>query len=196
MSQTPDEVGEAGVESFPASDAPAWTLGVAADEDDGTSETGTPAVENSPANLRERGPQWAVEVSRVVYALAVHWVRLRRAARRAGDPRLSQRLRRLALRRRADARELGRSVPRRRRRALDTSDVGRRFSSQIAIANEIGSLAASLRSNRKVRLAIEGALAAHPPPRVTTKLQRLRDDIDKEAGTINARLRAVAIVDA
>jgi hypothetical protein len=54
-------------------------------------------------------------------------------------------------------------------------------------------VAACLRSNRKLRAAVEHALQANPPTRIRQKLERLRDETDRESGTLNARLGELAI---
>ena len=66
------------------------------------------------------------------------------------------------------------------------------FGDEIRAATEIGSLAACLRANRKLRAAVERALEADPPARISQKLERLRDETDRESGTLNTRLRELA----
>ena len=115
---------------------------------------------------------------------------LRRAARHAGAPKLKQRLRRLAFRRATDSRELADSV------AIETAaadDVVESYRRDIGRANEVGTVAACLRSNRQLRVAIERALETKPPDRVAQRLKRLRDSASEEAGLLEARLRDIAV---
>jgi len=142
----------------------------------------------------QRRPRWAPRVSAVIVALTHSRYTLRRAARRAGDRRLSHRLRRLANRKRAAAADLARDKPPSTDPADSKTEVPAPFlGDEIRTATEIGSLAASLRSNRKLRAAVEHALAANPPTRIRQKLERLRDETDRESGTLNARLGELAI---
>lgn len=52
---------------------------------------------------------------------------------------------------------------------------------EIRAATEIGSLAACVRSNRRLRVAVEYALKARPPDRIRHRLERLRDRTDQES---------------
>jgi hypothetical protein len=61
--------------------------------------------------------------------------------------------------------------------------------------NEIASLALCLRSNRRLRVALERALRADVPSRVARRLDDLRGDVEEEFGLLNARLRDIAIVE-
>jgi hypothetical protein len=159
--------------------------------------TSDPATDLPTEGRRGRRPAWAPSVGKVVYGLIVHRARLRRAARQAGDPAASKRLRRLARRRRGDVEELVRTVPPDvvAPRPIDSKDVVPSAVRQLALANEIASLAATLRSNRRVRVAIERTLDKEPPARLAGKLSRIAADLEIEAGTLNARLRDVAVRD-
>lgn len=63
------------------------------------------------------------------------------------------------------------------------------FPDEIRTASEIGSLAACLRANRRLRRSIEKALNAGPPPRVASRLESLREQTDHDAADLNVRLR-------
>lgn len=144
----------------------------------------------------KRKPVWVTAVGKVLYSLVVHRARLRLAARHAEDPQTSGRLRRLARRRREDVEELVRTAlpdvvaP----KPIDHDDVAPHARRELALANEIASIAATLRSNRKVRVNVERATEKNPPARVAAKLARIAADLEMEAGTLNARLRDVAVI--
>ena len=144
-----------------------------------------------------RRPAWAGAVGKVAYALVVHRARLRRAARQAGDPATSKRLRRLAQRRRGDVKELVRSAPADTitPKVVKPEDVVPHSRRQLALANEISSLAATLRSNRKVRVAVDRAQAHNPPATLAAKLTRIASDLEIEAGDLNRRLRDISVMD-
>jgi len=137
-------------------------------------------------------PGWVRQASRLVTALARYRLSLRRASARAGDPTLAVRLRRLAFRRRAVVEELIRHAPP-SPDPSESSDVLADLQGEDRVANEIGSLAACLRANRRLRIAVERTLQARPPEHVTNRLCRLRDDIEREFGLLNARLRDIAL---
>jgi hypothetical protein len=99
------------------------------------------------------------------------------------------RLRRLARRRRAAVVELERLNPSPTDEVEVPDTAGDVFPDEIRTATEIGSLAACLRANRRLRSSIEKALAAGPPPRVLRKLESLRDQTDFDAADLNVRLR-------
>lgn len=149
---------------------------------------------NTTTSTQQRRPRWAPRVSAVIIALTRSRYALRRAARRAGDRQLSHRLRRLANRKRAAADDLARDNPPSTNPARpSTKEPAPFLGDEIRTATEIGSLAACLRSNRKLRAALEHALEANPPARIRQKLERLRDETDRESGTLNARLGELAI---
>ena len=151
----------------------------------------------SKSTSSRRNPSWAAPVGTVVYNLVVHRARLRRAARHAGDPEAAQRLRRLARRRKSDVEAIVRTAPPEviSPEPVPADAVAPHAARQLALANEIASLAAALRSNRKVRVAIERASAKSPPAAVESKLSRLAEDLEVEAGTLNRQLSEVAVVD-
>lgn len=157
----------------------------------------TPSAANPEEPGSRRNPSWAGPVGRVVYNLVVHRARLRRAARHAGDPELAERLRRLAMRRKGDVEEIVRTSPPDvvAPKPIPDEAVTPHAARQLALANEIASLAAALRSNRKVRVAIERAFAKTPPTGVAAKLSRVADELEIEAGTLNRQLSDVAAVD-
>lgn len=149
---------------------------------------------NAKTSTQQRRPRWAPRVSAVIIALTRSRYALRRAARRAGDRQLSHRLRRLANRKRAAADDLARDNPPSKDPATpSTKEPAPFLGDEIRTATEIGSLASCLRSNRKLRAALEHALEANPPARIRQKLERLRDETDRESGTLNARLGELAI---
>ncbi len=140
----------------------------------------------------DRRPRWTVEVSNVMIAMTQSRLALRRAARRVEDRRLSQRLLRLARRKRASAAELRRAAPSTKPQA-DVDEEVALFPSEIATATEIGSVAACLRANRRLRAAVGRALDAGPPGRVLMRLEVLRDETDREAASLNARLNDLVV---
>lgn len=152
---------------------------------------------DAPRSRSRRNPSWAGPVGRVIYNLVVHRARLRRAARHAADPEFAKRLRRLARRRRGDVEELVRTAPPDvlPPKPIPTEAVEPGAARQLALANEIASLAAALRSNRKTRVAIEGASTKNPPASVTAKLFRVGNDLEMEAEILNRQLAEVAVVD-
>jgi hypothetical protein len=150
-----------------------------------------PSCEESPSTTA-----WSRQVGRVIMALTRYRVALRRAARRAGDPQARRRLRGMAGRRRWDVAELTQRAP-----AVDPAAVVSELDSLERLRrddrtmNEIASLALCLRSNRRLRVALERALRADVPSRVARRLDGLRGDVEDEFGLLNARLRDVAIVE-
>ncbi len=144
---------------------------------------------SSSTSSSQRRPKWARQVSAVLVALTQSRLTLRRAAQRSGDRRVAIRLRRLARRRRAAVTELERLTP----SPVPETDVppvaADVFPDEIRTATEIGSLAACLRANRRLRRSIEKALTAGPPPRVARRLESLRDQTDLDAANLNVRLR-------
>jgi hypothetical protein len=146
------------------------------------------------AQASDHRPGWSTQVSKVILALARYRLSLRRAAMRAGDPGFSVRLRRLAMRRRADVEELTRHAPLPEPTdSPEEPDLLGGLRRDDRTANEIASLAACLRSNRKLRIALERADPAQPPARVATRLDRLRDEVEREYGILNGRLRDIAV---
>lgn len=142
----------------------------------------------SSTSSSQSRPKWARQVSAVLVALTQSRLTLRRAAQRSGDRRVATRLRRLARRRRAAVTELERLNP----SPVAEADVPAAtdvFPDEIRTATEIGSLAACLRANRRLRRSIEKALTAGPPPRVARRLESLRDQTDHDAADLNVRLR-------
>lgn len=115
---------------------------------------------------------------------------LRRTARRAGDQRLAQRLRRFARRRQSAVAEL-------ERMSADVEGIptdppvsavpGLRGEARRAF--ETSAFAAAAASNRRLRVALERALEAGPPANITSRLETLRADADREASVLNARLQ-------
>ena len=131
-------------------------------------------------------------ISNVYVALMRDRWNLRRAAQHAGNVKLKRTLRRLAFRRASDSQAIADASD------LDVGDPSvtrgvESFARDIGRANEIGTVAASLRSNRKLRIAIERALATNPPERVANRLSKLRDSASSEAGILEARLRDIAV---
>jgi hypothetical protein len=61
-------------------------------------------------------------------------------------------------------------------------------------ASEIGALAVCIRANRAVGAAIDDALRLDPPPSVSSRLHRLRDQIRREFHMIDARIRRRSII--
>lgn len=155
-----------------------------------------PVPHESGETGKGRRPAWAPSLGKAVYALTVHRARLLRAARRAGSPARSHRLRRLARRRKADVHELVRAAPEGtvEPRRIDASDIAPRPDRELEHANEIASLAASLRSNRRLRAAANGTLEKSPPAAVAAKLRRLTADLEVEAASLNERLRDIAVL--
>ena len=146
------------------------------------------------AKNTRRKPRWISEMSSVLVALAQSRRTLRQAARTSGDRRMSHRLRRLARRRQAAAEELKRvaPVPVVEMPTPDPDTIV--VEDQIRTATEIGTTAACLRANRKLRAAIESTLEANPPSRVQKRLEALRNQADHDAATYNARLRELVVV--
>jgi hypothetical protein len=106
---------------------------------------------------------------------------------------MSHRLRRLANRRRAAAADLARdNPPAVGANGADATEPLPFLADEIRTATEIGSLAACLRSNRKLRAALERALEANPPLRIRRKLEGLRDETDLESATLNRHLGELA----
>ena len=131
-------------------------------------------------------------MSSVYVALMKDRWNLRRAARYSGDPKLKRLFRRLAFRRARDTEGLAGSVEP-ETADLSAMDSAESLTRDIGRANEIGTVASCLRSNRKLRIAIERALATKPPDRLQQKLENLRDSASTEAGLLEARLRDIAI---
>jgi hypothetical protein len=61
-------------------------------------------------------------------------------------------------------------------------------------ASEIGALAVCIRANRAVGAALDDALRLDPPEAVASRLRRIRDQVRREFGTIDARMRELSIV--
>ncbi len=147
---------------------------------------------STEANEQQAG--WSRQASKVILALARYRVSLRRAARRAGDPKLGARLRKLAVRRRADVAELTRHAPFPEPDEVPPEpDTLKSLRRDDRMANEIASLAACLRSNRRLRIALERTLLSQPPVRVAARLDHLRGDVEREYGLLNGRLRDIAL---
>jgi len=135
---------------------------------------------------KQRSRDQAVALGKVYTALMRDRWNLRRAARRAGSPRLKRQLHRLAFQRGNDAGSLveagvrvaeGDMPPRPNQTdPLDLIRIG-----------EVGALAACLRSNRKLRVAIDRASATEPSPIIDRQLSALKAAAEREAGTIEAR---------
>ena len=142
-----------------------------------------------------RKPRWVREMGNVLFALARSRRALRHAARTSEDRRMSQRLRRLARRQRAAAEELKRSAPEPAMELTESVPSPAGLGEQVRTANEIGTTAACLRANRKLRAAVQSALDAPPPPRLAKRLEALREQTDYDAGTLNARLRELIVVE-
>ena len=170
----------------------ARVLGYAADPDETTSPeppSEGSTMEDKTSRRGARSTRRASAMSRVYLALTRDRWNLRRAARHAGSPGLKRRLRKLAFRRAQQTRDLADAVP-----PPDPPGVtGPDFARDIGRANEISTVAACLRSNRKLRIAIERALETEPSPKVTAKLERLKESAASEAGVLDARLREIAI---
>ena len=148
------------------------------------------AMKNEETSSKGQGAKRAAAMGKVYSALLKDRRNLRRAARHAGAPNLKRRLGRLAFRRASDSRELADSV------ALDMTVPADRVESyrrDVGRANEISTVAACLRSNRKLRVAIERALQTDPPELVAEKLHRLLQSAGEEAGLLEARLRDIAV---
>lgn len=131
-------------------------------------------------------------MSKVYLAILADRWNLRRAARHSGNPKLKRRLRRLAFRRSREASDLAETGALKDVATHATSSVDS-FSRDIGRANEISTVAACLRSNRRLRIALERALAVNPPDRVAQRLTELRDSSSAEAGLLEARLRDIAM---
>ena len=130
-------------------------------------------------------------MSRVYIALLRDRWNLRRAAPHAGTPGLQRILRKIAFRRSREARELAETSQ------LDPETVEdepglQAFSRDIGRANEISTIAACLRSNRKLQIAIERALKSSPPEKVALRLRRMATSATEAAGVLDARLRDIA----
>ena len=137
---------------------------------------------------RSQPQLWAPKVTRVIFALTQSRRALRQAARRSGDRRLAQRLRRLARRKRAAVAELRRDTPPADPKPDDIEPAAA-IAGEIAHATAIGSTAACLRTNRKLRAAIDEALAASPPAQLHARLERLREQTDRESAVLHSDLR-------
>lgn len=142
----------------------------------------------SAQNTNKRAPLWTVRLGEVSLALVRNRYALRRTARRVGDQRLAQRLRRFARRRQAAATDLERMTP-----DVDAVTAGEPVSAvpglrgQAQRAFETSAVAAAIAANRKLRVAVERTLEADPPQRVRSRLEVLRQDADREASVLNAR---------
>lgn len=142
----------------------------------------------SAENTTTGSPLWAVRLGEVSLALVRNRYALRRTARRAGDQRLAQRLRRFARRRRAAATDLERMTP-----DVDAVAAGEPVSAVPGLrgeaqrAFETSAFAAAIAANRRLRVAVERTLEAEPPQRVRSRLEVLRQDADREASVLNAR---------
>lgn len=143
---------------------------------------------------KKSGPGLArsAAMSSVYVALMKDRWNLRRAARHAGDPKLKRVLRRMAFRKARDAEALADST-KLDAAGLSAMNSAETFTRDIVRANEIGTVASCLRSNRKLRISIERALATSPPDRLQRRLEKLRDSASSEAGLLEARLRDIAI---
>jgi hypothetical protein len=99
-------------------------------------------------------------------------------------------LRRLAFRRAQQTREFAEAVP-----SVDAGEdaADDSYARDIGRANEISTVASCLRSNRKLRVAVERALATNPSEKTSTKLKRLQETAASEAGLLEARLREIAM---
>lgn len=152
-------------------------------------------MDNQESKSKRLRPRWAVEMSGVYIALLSGRRNLRRAARQSGDPMLKRLFRLQAYRRVRSADELAGATelaPVANATEANDSSVGA-LTYDLGVATEVGSIAACLRSNRKLRIAIERTLAANPPDRVVELLGRLRDSAANETGTLEARLRDIAV---
>jgi hypothetical protein len=98
-------------------------------------------------------------------------------------------LRRLARRKRAAVEDLRRDSPPVDPKPDDIEPASA-IAGEIANATAIGSTAACLRTNRKLRSAIDDALAASPPLRVRARLERLRDQTDRESAVLHSDLQS------
>ena len=139
----------------------------------------------------KRNQRWAVEVSNVLVAMTQSRLALRRAARRVEDRRLSQRLMRLARRKRSSAGALRRTVDKGFVRS--NTDPEALFSSELASATEIGSVAACLRLNRRLRSTVDRAIDSGPPTSIRTRLESIRPELVREASTLTARLNEMIV---
>lgn len=149
-------------------------------------------MSNRKSSSTGRYPRWIGHMSRVYVALMRDRRNLRRAARYSGNPGLKRLFRRLAMRRLRDAREIADSSGVDIAQSSLDSSVGA-LARDIGMANEVSTVAACLRSNRKLRIAIERTLAASPPDRIAQRLKLLRTSAGEEAGTLEARLRDIAV---
>ena len=147
-----------------------------------------PETSNSASASRR-----ASEMGKVYVALLRDRRNLRRAGRFSGDPKLKRLLRRLAFRRARIAEDLGGAPQIDIAAESFTDSEVEALTRDLGTANEIGTLAACLRSNRRLRIAIERALASTPPPRTAKQLTKLRDSASREAGTLEARLGEIAM---
>lgn len=142
---------------------------------------------NPPTGNKPR-PIWAVRLGDVTLALLRNRYALRRTARRAGDQRLAQRLRRFARRRQAAVTELERMSPDLDGTVDDTSSSAvPSLRNEAVRAFETSALAGAIASNRRLRVAIERALESDPPARIRIRLESLRQDADREAGVLTTR---------
>ncbi len=135
-----------------------------------------------------RSPVWAVRLGEVTVALVRNRYALRRTARRAGDQRLAQRLRRFARRRQAAVADLQRMTSEEAAGADEPVSAVPQLRGQAHQAFETSAFAAAIAANRRLRVAVERTLEAEPPDRVRSRLETLRQDADREASVLNARL--------
>lgn len=142
-----------------------------------------------PPPTNTGSPVWAARLGEVTLALLRNRHALRRTARRVGDQRLAQRLRRFARRRQAAVADLERMSPDLESVSTDDAVVsampGLRLEAHRAF--ETSAFAAALAANRRLRVALERALEAEPPQPVGSRLRTLRQDADREASVLNAR---------
>jgi hypothetical protein len=140
-----------------------------------------------------RKTRWVGAMGNVLVALGDSRRALRRAARTAGDPRMAHRLGRLARRRRAAARNLTRAMASSNTGAAQGETAAPPILTELHAAGEIGTTAELLRSNRRLRAAIEVALEARPPAPLERRLEGLREQTDRDAGILNMRLRELVL---
>jgi len=149
------------------------------------------------ATGHQLGPKrgWRLSLVDLAKTLVEYRLTLRSASRRAGDPQLAHRLRRLARRSRQVTKQLRLVEP-----GLDGGDVVAELDPitgepvWLGDAGEIGALGACLRRNRKVRSAIAKVIDGGPPTRLLPMMERLSERLRHEAGSLNAWIRDLAVL--
>jgi len=164
------------------------------------SESSTPGKTSMsrPPGKTVPGPArgWRKPLLSLMKALIEYRLELRSTARRAGDPHLAHRLRRLARRNRAASKQLRPEVD---MQLLDSKafldlDPVTGEPAWLSNAGEIGALGSCLRRNRKVKTAALSVIDAAPPAPIRSRVERLAESLGHEAGTLNAAIRDLAVI--